>query len=66
MNVDTSYEEGKMHWIHGVIKRLSTLTSATPENENMPLNEIYPEHAEALERAQLKTPLWDSLRFKIV
>ena len=40
----------------GVIKRLSKLTSATPENENLPMNEIYPTHAAAMEKAELRSP----------
>jgi hypothetical protein len=35
----------------GVIRRLSILTSLTPENENVPINELYPEHTKALEIA---------------
>jgi len=41
----------------GVIRRLSILTSLTPENENVPINELYPEHTKALEIAHLPLPL---------
>ena len=38
---------------NGVLKRLANLTSANPETENKRLNELYPQHALALEKAQL-------------
>jgi hypothetical protein len=41
----------------GVIRRLSILTALTQENENVPINELYPEHAKALEIAHLHVPL---------
>ena len=41
---------------HGVIRRLTILTSPTPENEDLPINEIYPLHTAALERAELPVP----------
>ena len=40
----------------GVLRRLSVLTSVTPETENTPLNKLYPHHARALEGAGLPTP----------
>ena len=40
----------------GVLRRLSVLTSLTPETENEPLNKLYPFHAAALEEAGLPTP----------
>ena len=36
---------------NGVCRRLSVLTSATPETENEPLNKLYPQHAQVLEEA---------------
>jgi hypothetical protein len=41
---------------HGVLRRLSILTSITPENKDKPLNELYPEHTKALEHAKLPVP----------
>ena len=41
---------------HGVLRRLSMLTSITPENKDTPLNHLYPEHTRALEHAQLPVP----------
>ena len=38
---------------NGVLKRLANLSSANPETENKRLNELYPQHALALEKAQL-------------
>jgi hypothetical protein len=38
---------------HGVLRRLSILTSMTPENKDKPLNKLYPEHTKALEHAKL-------------
>jgi hypothetical protein len=50
----------------GVIRRLSILTSLTQENENVPINELYPEHAKALEIAHLHVPLpYSTLRESI-
>ena len=37
----------------GVIKRLAQLTSLTPENENKTIDELYPDHAQALKSANL-------------
>ena len=41
---------------NGVIKRLATLTSLTPENKNKTIKELYPAHTKALELAGLTTP----------
>ena len=38
---------------HGVIRRLSLLTSKLPENENLTIEKLYPDHAEALNKAGL-------------
>ena len=40
----------------GVIRRLTSLTSMTEENADKRINELYPEHAKALENAKLTTP----------
>ena len=42
---------------HGVLRRLPSLTSVHEDNENTPLNELFPEHIGALERAGLPLPL---------
>jgi len=39
----------------GVVRRLASLTALTTENANKRINELYPEHAKALERAKLTT-----------
>jgi hypothetical protein len=41
---------------YGVVRRLTVLTSITPENENVPINELYPVHTAALENAGLVPP----------
>ena len=41
---------------HGVMKRLANLSSANAETENKRLNELYPKHAAALEKAHLIKP----------
>ena len=41
---------------HGVIRRLTTLTSITQDNKSTRINELYPHHALALEKAGLITP----------
>jgi hypothetical protein len=41
---------------HGVLRRLSILTSITPKNQDKRLNELYPEHTRALEQANLPVP----------
>ena len=41
---------------YGVVRRLTILTSITPENENVPINELYPVHTAALENAGLVPP----------
>ena len=41
---------------HGVMKRLANLSSANAETENKRLNELYPKHAAALEKARLIKP----------
>ena len=40
----------------GVLRRLASLTSITPENENVPMDELYPGHIKALHTAQLIKP----------
>ena len=42
---------------HGVLRRLTSLNSVHEDNENTPLNELYPEHIGALERAGIPLPL---------
>ena len=46
-----------------MIRRLTIITSLTPENENLRIDELYPTHAEALARAGLAPSeyptLWD-------
>ena len=41
---------------HSVIWRLTTLTSITQDNKSTRINELYPNHALALETADLITP----------
>ena len=41
---------------YGVLRRLASLTSVHEDNENTPLNELYPEHIAALEKANLPLP----------
>ena len=41
---------------HGVLRRLTVLTSLTPETENLTIDQLYPEHIRALEKAKLPTP----------
>jgi hypothetical protein len=52
----------------GLIRRLSILTSTTPENENKTIDELYPLHIKALKDTDLSTPnsyptLREPLRF---
>ena len=54
LNKGSTHTNATFHSIpSGVLRRLSSLTSATPENENKRLNLLYPGHTEALERAEL-------------
>ena len=41
---------------YGVLRRLTILTSLTPETENMTLDQLYPEHIKGLEKAKLPLP----------
>ena len=41
---------------HGVLRRLTLLTSVNEDNKNTTLDELYPKHIEALEKAGLPLP----------
>ena len=45
----------------GVFKRLAKLTSWSPENENRTIRDLYPSHAEALEKAALAPESWPTM-----
>ena len=46
----------------GVVKRLASLTSLTPENENKTIDELYPGHAKALKSANLAPKQYPTLK----
>ena len=62
LNVDSTHTNACFKAIpYGVTMRLATLTSATDENIDKPINEIYPDHAAALSKAGQK-PKYLTLR----
>ena len=57
LNKDSAHTNATFKAIpHGALRRLTSLTSVHEDNENTPLNELYPEHIAALERAGLPLP----------
>ena len=62
LNIDSTHTNACFKAIpYGVTMRLATLTSATDENIDKPINEIYPDHAAALSKAGQK-PKYLTLR----
>lgn len=57
LNRDSAHTKATFNAIpHGVLRRLACLTSVNEDNENTPLNELYPKHIAALEKANLPLP----------
>ena len=57
LNKDSAHTKATFKAIpHGVLRRLASLTSVHEDNEDTTLDVLYPEHIQALERANLPVP----------
>ena len=57
LNKDSAHTKATFQAIpHGVLRRLTSLTSVHEDNEDTTLDVLYPKHIEALEKAGLPLP----------